>query len=90
MSNMEEIVSEIVNAYNSGYKQGTADAAAYIYGCGVESPITNADRIRSMSDEKLAKYCAWLEDPQACYIWEDYDNQDCISQWIDWLKEEAE
>ena len=53
-------------------------------------PITNADRIRSMTDEELAKYLAWLEDPQACYEWELYGNTEIISDWLEWLKQESE
>ena len=36
---------------------------------------TNADRIRSMSDEELAK---WI-----CYILDD----DCFEEWLDWLRQ---
>lgn len=48
---------------------------------------TNADRIRALTDVELAKYLAWLEDEQACFQWEMYDNEERISQWVDWLKE---
>lgn len=51
---------------------------------------TNADRIRAMTDEELAKYLAWLEDPQACYEWELYGNMENISAWFDWLKKEVD
>ena len=37
---------------------------------------TNADRIRSMSDEELAK---WI-----CDILDD----DCFKEWLDWLRQE--
>lgn len=53
-------------------------------------PITNADRIRSMTDEQLAKYLAWLEDPQSCYVWELYGNTENISGWFEWLKQECD
>lgn len=36
---------------------------------------TNADCIRSMSDEELAK---WI-----CYILDD----DCFEEWLDWLRQ---
>lgn len=49
--------------------------------------ITNAARIRSMTDEELAKYLAWLEDEQACYQWEMYGDVVRITEWLDWLKE---
>lgn len=51
---------------------------------------TNADLIRAMTDEKLAKYLAWLEDPQACYVWELYENTKNISDWLEWLKKESD
>lgn len=53
-------------------------------------PITNADRIRAMSDEELAKYIAWLEDEQSCCKLELYDDVDRIAEVLDWLKAEAE
>ena len=43
-------------------------------------PITNADRIRAMSDEELADYLRYYSDSYARY---DMD-------WLDWLKQEAE
>jgi len=45
-------------------------------GCG--KPITNADRIRAMSDEELAE---WLEDRFPL---------PSNGLWLDWLKKEAE
>ena len=57
---------------------------------GKQAKQTNADRIRAMTDEKLAKYLAWLEDPQACYVWELYENKEIIDDWLEWLKQEAE
>lgn len=39
---------------------------------------TNADRIRAMSDEELAKYLAWL-----------VDKQTCSTEWLIWLKDEV-
>ena len=41
-------------------------------------PKTNADRIRSMTDEELAKYLAWL-----------VDKQTCSPEWLIWLKDEV-
>lgn len=50
--------------------------------CGEEmrigSDMTNADRIRSMTDEELAKYLAWL-----------VDKQTCSPEWLIWLKDEV-
>ena len=51
-------------------------------------PITNADRIRSMSDEELADFitddmCGLIcGDPLAC-------EGQCKQKMLDWLKEEA-
>ena len=63
-------------------------------GCGVGEPIviTNADRIRAMSDAELAK---WLNDMQgysfSCGLIEarisEYPNR--YNAWLEWLKEEA-
>ena len=57
-------------------------------------PKTNADRIRCMTDEELAK---WLgtrghECPErwkACNIGIVDHEDDCIPCWLKWLKEEA-
>lgn len=55
-----------------------------IFGSGEETtpkPITNADRVRSMSDEELAE---WL----SCNCTGDgYGNSS--EDWLDWLREEA-
>jgi len=63
-------------------------------GCPVETPkdsrniVTNADRIRSMSDEELAE---WLVDANMCErvcIEEDYCGCDvCVNRVTDWLKQ---
>ena len=49
-------------------------------------PYTNADRIRSMSDEELAiwheQYCPNREDNMEC------QKESCAKCWFDWLKEE--
>lgn len=50
---------------------------------------TNADKIRAMTDEELAKYLAWLEDEQACYECELYGDVNRITEWLNWLKEEV-
>lgn len=53
-----------------------------------EKPITNADRIRSMSDEELAKeaanalsYCAPGPNPETC------TTGMCVECWLKWLKQ---
>jgi hypothetical protein len=43
-----------------------------------QKPQTNADRIRAMTDEELAKYLAWL-----------VDKQTCSPEWLIWMKDEV-
>lgn len=59
-------------------------------------PITNADRIRAMSDEELAE---WLSSFCACGEYEDTcpaihckgcGGADCSVPWLDWLRQEVE
>lgn len=53
-------------------------------------PITNADRIRSMSDEELAKWLAAQSESAACPIFGAHGCQaSCIQCWLDWLRQEA-
>lgn len=52
--------------------------------------MTNADRIRAMTDGELAKYLAWLEDDTACYEEELYGEADRINEWLDWLNSPAD
>ncbi len=50
---------------------------------------TNADRIRAMSDEELAKKLAWrAECPDKAH--QDKCNEDCFGCWLDWLRQEAD
>lgn len=55
-----------------------------------EGPVTtNADRIRAMSDENLAKFIERSDCPPhdgTC----DKDNITCSECWLDWLKQEVE
>jgi hypothetical protein len=65
-------------------------------GCPVETPkdsrniVTNADRIRSMSDEELA---AWLVDATVCerVCGEDEycHGNECVKRVTDWLQQPA-
>lgn len=55
---------------------------------------SNADRIRAMTDEELARLLASNADCNECRIYsykdgcmESYDT--CVCQWRDWLKQEA-
>lgn len=53
-------------------------------------PMTNADRIRSMTDEELATWIA--ERKETCPPIKFYgcSFKTCGECWLDWLKEEAE
>ncbi len=54
-------------------------------------PLTNADRIRAMSDEKLAYWMTHLHEDghclnERCQIFQDKTCEECV---IDWLKQPA-
>ena len=58
-------------------------------------PITNADRIRSMTDEELAKFIAdgeeWEEICDKCEQFDGCkDNTFCASKALEWLQTETE
>ena len=65
-----------------------------------QKPITNADRIRSMTDEELAEYLAPCACPPirfnkntgdiVCPVNKEPSASDCKSCWLDWLREEAD
>lgn len=50
---------------------------------------TNADRIRSMTDEELASF---LKEVKEDYQWANPDYPDCedCGEWLNWLQSEAE
>ena len=59
-------------------------------------PITNADRIRAMSDEELAEWLQGLKYSPSCDSkchndFEKYGEQHtyCVDCWLEWLKEEV-
>ena len=54
-----------------------------------EKPQTNADRIRSMTDEELAGF---LKEVKEDYQWANPDYPDCedCGEWLNWLQSEAE
>lgn len=66
----------------------------------LQKPITNADRIRSMTDEELAEFLLkvnsayampCMTDEKDCK-WEDYPTHDkgCKDCFLDWLQSEVE
>lgn len=58
-----------------------------------KAPMTNADSIRAMSDEKLAKF---LESSHGCPTDDDCEYgrhakiESCIKHWENWLRQPAE
>lgn len=50
---------------------------------------TNADRIRSMTDEELATFCCKVKED---YQWADhkYPDEDACGDWEEWLRAESE
>lgn len=71
-------VEELVNDALDGFKYKGRTLRQWVD--PIVNPITNADRIRAMSDEELAEYLRWHND---LYSRNGMD-------WLDWLKEEAE
>lgn len=69
-----------------GYKVDECDYKDCTYRT---EPITNADRIRAMSDEELAKL---LDYELGCQSTGDCANmsKDCKDCWLDWLKQPVE
>ena len=66
------------------------------YGQGVQKCIvTNADRIRAMSDEELAIHfsattCPSKEAREKCVTYGQFEDDVCVQCWLDWLKQEVE
>jgi hypothetical protein len=56
------------------------------------APVTNADHIRSMTDEELAKFSAYQMSRRDCWgctwFWPcDYEKETCTKFFLDWLKQ---
>jgi hypothetical protein len=70
------------------------DSAACVE-CGLSrknyKPITNADKIRSMTDDELAELMREITDP-VCppnHGYKHCRDGECRKCWLDWLKQEA-
>lgn len=63
--------------------------------CPDYTPATNADKIRAMTDDELAKRLAEIADCVACEMMFDmkcrchHEFFSCWQAWLDWLKKEA-
>jgi hypothetical protein len=80
------------NHYNVGYSSYKLEnVLAWRDECFeiMTSPKTNADRIRSMTDEELA---GLLKEVKEDYQWANPDYPDCedCGEWLNWLQLEAE
>ena len=63
-------------------------------GCNFyKAPPTNAEQIRAMSDEELAKlfsrFCHNAEGCKYCPMWDDCPEADGLRAWESWLKQPA-
>ena len=96
---------DCVNRNNSGYCKTTAcinpkysNISTEQYGQGVQKRIvTNADRIRAMTDEQLSHFIADLfMQFRRCPEDENWDrsvclvDRDCAVCWFEWLRQEAD
>lgn len=94
---MNNIADDLVRAFNDGYEKGKVDAEAYIFHCGdTDEPSTNGDRIRRMNNEELASFL-WNRDmgilekvSKTVGITFRVNKERCLSNVLDWLKQEVE
>ena len=80
-------VLETIRQSNSLYEAFLR--AAKLPAVGEYRTATNADRIRSMTDEELAELFWIRADCELCPNKEPHCSDDCKKHWLDWLKEEA-
>lgn len=74
------------------------DAPCIKNNCRFFGVKTNADRIRAMSDEELAKECVkqfpmylWPTEVRTIYFdFENHNKNNAINAWLEWLKQPAE
>ena len=78
--------------YVCGCQDGNCDMSCRMYRLVSNKP-SNADRIRAMTDEELAKNFWNIRNAERCVI-SDQNRcimfDDCIACWLDWLRQEAE
>lgn len=77
-----------MNCENCKKYEDCKSGSGLTWPCGAYAPkiVTNADRIRAMSDEELAKAMNMLCPPVTNCI----DGGECVKCWTDWLRQPAE
>lgn len=82
-----KIILDLINAGEAEYRNFSDEeiiAFKKAYVALNPEPVTNADRIRAMSDEELAEYLDGV-----CHdLWQMFV-KDPRKMWLDWLKEEV-
>lgn len=69
-------------------KQGLCDGEKELTACPSYKRMTNADRIRAMTDEELANFMEAL--PDACPPMRTLcSGKNCNDCWLDWVKQEV-
>ena len=70
------------------YNDGVLEGCRY---CGVRPPIqTNADKLRSMTDEELAEFITARHYTPHCPVpWCEESAENCKECWLNWLRKEA-
>ena len=88
---MADISMDLYLAYEDGYKKGKAETEAYLLQSGDVTPVTNADRIRAMTDDELAEWLSDMHDAVTCPNGGAIDcNPSCKRCWLNWLKQEVD
>ena len=71
-------------------REGLCDGEKELTACPSYKRMTNADRIRAMTDEEMAKWLCDMAVCQLCPIDNCPGTRDCETRWYDWLKQEVE
>lgn len=88
-----KIVLDLINAGEAEYRNFSVEeiiAFKKAYVALNPEPVTNADRIRAMSDDELAKFITSGYYQPHCPVGSCPVVEDCEECWLDWLKAEVE
>jgi hypothetical protein len=64
-----------------------------MWACQGFIPLTNADRIRSMTDEELAMFFQHIADCETCFVYKNECGREgypCNQRFLEWLKSPAD